>query len=129
MLHLGGVIKNMPYRLTPFQNDSYYHVFNRGVEKRQIFSSDRDYERFLQTTYYYLFSGPKPKFSTYKRFKFKEFYAKPKIVEVICYCLMPNHFHLLLKQVKENGIHEFMSKLCVCVVQYELCAKLLLRFW
>src|SRR3989344_2021956 len=108
----------MPYRLTPFQTDHFYHVYNRGVEKRQVFSSQRDYERFLQTIYYYQFSGPKPKLSTYKRFKFKEFYNNPKIVEIVCYCLMPNHFHFLLKQVKENGIQEFMSKLSNSYAKY-----------
>jgi putative transposase len=108
----------VPYRLVPFQTNYFYHVFNRGVEKRQIFSSPRDYERFLQTIYYYQFSGPKPKLSTYKRFKFKEFYSNPKIVEIICYCLMPNHFHFLLKQIKENGIREFMSKLSNSYTKY-----------
>ncbi len=108
----------MPYRLTPFQTEYYYHVFNRGVEKREIFSSPRDYERFLQTIYYYLFSGPKPRFSTHKKFKFKEFYVNPKIVEVVCYCLMPNHFHLLLRQVKDNGIHKFMSKVLNSYTKY-----------
>jgi putative transposase len=108
----------VPYRLTPFQTDCYYHIFNRGVEKRQIFSSDNDYQRFLGTVYYYLFSGPKPRFSTFRKFKFKEFYLKPKIVEVICYCLMPNHFHMLVKQVTEGGIHEFISKLLNSFTKY-----------
>lgn len=108
----------MPYRLTPFQTDSYYHIFNRGVEKRQIFSSDHDYQRFLNTIYYYLFSGPKPRFSTFRKFKLKEFYLKPKIVEIISYCLMPNHFHLLVKQDSEGGIHEFMSKLLNSFTKY-----------
>lgn len=108
----------MPYRLTPFQTGSYYHIFNRGVEKRKIFTASEDYARFLETIYFYRFSGPKPKLSTRKRFKTKEFYNNPKIVEVICYCLMPNHFHLLLKQVIDNGIHEFMSKVSNSYTKY-----------
>ncbi|MCL5020018.1 MAG: transposase [Patescibacteria group bacterium] len=100
----------MPYRATPFVNDCFYHVYNRGVEKRQIFLIERDYQRFLQTLYYYQFIGPKPRYSTRLRFKNKEFDKNPKIVEIVCYCLMPNHFHLLLKQLKAGGIQEFLSK-------------------
>lgn len=108
----------MPYRTIPFTNNGFYHVYNRGVEKRQIFMHERDYERFIQTLYYYQFSGPKPRFSTHKRFRSKDFYKNPKIVEIICYCLMPNHFHLLLKQVRDNGIQEFLSKLINSYTKY-----------
>lgn len=108
----------MPYRVTPFVNDNFYHVFNRGVEKRKIFISDQDYQRFIQTLYYYQFEGPKPRFSNHNRFKIKDFSNNPKIVEIICYCLMPNHFHLLLKQVKEKGIQEFLSKVSNSYTKY-----------
>lgn len=100
----------MPYRQTPFITDNYYHLFNRGVEKRIVFSDNQDYQRFLFTLYYYQFTGPKPKLSTYKRYHTQNFNENPKIVEVICYCLMPNHFHLLLKQIKDGGIQEFIRK-------------------
>ncbi|MFH1833289.1 MAG: transposase [Candidatus Levyibacteriota bacterium] len=79
---------------------------------------DRDYQRFLQTLYYYQFSGPKARFSTHKKFKNKNFDKNPKIVEIICYCLMPNHFHLLLKQLKDNGIQEFLSKVANSYAKY-----------
>ena len=108
----------MPYRDTPFLNNNFYHIFNRGVEKRETFSSKRDYERFLQTVYYYQFGGPKPKFSTYTRFRLKNFNENPKIVEINCYCLMPNHFHLLVKQTRDSGIHEFMTKLLNSYTKY-----------
>ena len=100
----------MPYRITPFETAGFYHIYNRGVEKRQIFLDERHYQRFLQTLYYYQFSGPKPKFSHQFHFKEKDFYENPKIVEIICYCLMPNHFHLLIRQQEEGGIKEFMQK-------------------
>lgn len=103
-------VKTVPYRVTPFVNDSFYHVYNRGVEKRQVFLIERDYQRFLQTLYYYQFNGPKPRFSNRLRFKDKNFNKNQKIVEIVCYCLMPNHFHLLLKQLKNGGIQEFLSK-------------------
>lgn len=101
----------MPYRVVPLENGHFYHVYNRGVEKRTIFESDRDYQRFLQTFEYYQISGPKPRFSQQKMFKVVEYKNNPKIVEVICYCLMPNHFHLLIRQLTEKGIQEFITKI------------------
>lgn len=79
---------------------------------------DEDYRRFFQTIHYYQFSGPKPRFSTHRRFRVKDFNKNPKIVEVVCYCLMPNHFHLLLKQVKDHGVHEFLSKITNSYTKY-----------
>ncbi|MFH0936903.1 MAG: transposase [Candidatus Daviesbacteria bacterium] len=108
----------MPYRIIPFQNLNFYHVYNRGVEKRQIFLTQRDYQRFLQTLYYYQFSGPKPKLSNLDRFKSQNFHENPRIIETICYCLMPNHFHLLLRQTKDEGTKEFMGKILNSYTKY-----------
>lgn len=72
-------IRLMPYRTTPFADDNFYHIFNRGVEKRITFTLDRDYQRFLQTLYYYQFSGPKPQFSTYNRFKNQDFFNNKRL--------------------------------------------------
>lgn len=108
----------MPYRIVPLTNGSYYHIYNRGVEKRIIFNDDHDYQRFLRVLYYYQFSGPKPPFSDHHRFKVKDYSSNPKIGEVHCYCLMPNHFHILIKQVGEGGITEFMRKILNSYTKY-----------
>lgn len=108
----------MPYRITPFVNQSYYHIFNRGINRQPIFSNDRDYQRFLATLNYYQFSGPKSRFSTHQRFRLKDFSNNPKIIEIIAFCLMPNHFHLLLRQLKDNGIVEFISKVLNSYTKY-----------
>lgn len=108
----------MPYRLTNFANQNFYHVFNRGVNKQEIFNNPDDYEHFFQTIFYYQFSGPKPRFSTHRRFRIKDFTKNPKILEIICYCLMPNHFHFLLRQVKNGGITEFISKISNSYTKY-----------
>lgn len=102
----------MPYRKTQFVNGNYYHLYNRGVAKQLIFKEDRDYFRFLDTLNYYHYSGKKPKFSL--RFKLKSFKLNTKnpLIEIVAYCLMPNHFHLLVKQLRDNGIEELMTKLC-----------------
>ena len=100
----------MPYRTTPLVNGEIYHVFNRGVAKLPIFTDKRDHARFLETIFYYQFQGPKPQFSQLNRFKDFKFENNKKILEILCYCLMPNHYHFLVKQLEENGISEFARK-------------------
>lgn len=102
----------MPGRIIPLVTGEYYHIFNRGNEKRNIFTQPRDYKRFLKTFYYYQFAGPKPSFSKFAKSDFNSFKPAPekKLVEIICYCLMPNHFHFLVKQFKDNGISVFLSQ-------------------
>lgn len=103
----------MPSRIVPFVNGQIYHIYNRGCEKRRIFESRADYQRFLKLLNYYQFEGPKPKLSYFLNLDIKA--AKPvlnkKIIEILNYCLMPNHFHLTLKQLEDGGITEFMSKI------------------
>ena len=100
-----------------FVNGEIYHIYNRGVEKRNIFSDEQDYFRFIHDLFEFNDSSPAGKFS---QNKFSE--AKPQevvspiaarklLVEIWCFCLMPNHFHLILKQIAGNGIILFMQKL------------------
>lgn len=110
----------MPGRKAVLAPGYFYHVFNRGVEKRDIFMNPRDYERFLRTAKYYQYSGPKPKFSRLTQVGLKKFdpVLNRKLVEIISYCLMPNHFHLLLKQLVKNGISVFISQICNSYTKY-----------
>lgn len=108
----------MPYRITPFVNNGYYHLYNRGLDKQSIFTNQKDYSRFIQTFFYYQIENPKPKFSTYKISKIFPVDTSKKIVDIICYCLMPNHYHLLVKQLKEGGISEFMRKFIHSYTKY-----------
>lgn len=109
----------MPYRVTPLVNNEFYHIFNRGVEKRPTFLGNGDFERFLRLLNYYQYQGPKPRFSQFNRFKnLIKFDQNPKVIEIICYCLMPNHFHSLIKQAKDGGISEFMRKISDSYTRY-----------
>ena len=110
----------MPGRLTPLVTEQFYHIYNRGSEKRNIFTQLRDYSRFQKTFYYYQFLGPKPSFSKFSKSDLNFFKPNPdrKIVDVICYCLMPNHFHFLLRQLKENGISIFIGQLSNSYTKY-----------
>jgi len=101
----------MPYDQAIFTDGEFYHVYNRGVEKRITFLDSRDYQRFLQTIEYYRFKNPPAKFSARNRPSLKQKIQKEELlVEIICFCLMPNHFHLELRQEDEKGITEFMRK-------------------
>ncbi|MBI3103740.1 transposase [Candidatus Daviesbacteria bacterium] len=110
----------MPGRITPLATGEYYHIYNRGSEKRNIYTQQRDYARFLKVIFYYQFMGPRPSFSKFS--KSEIILLKPlsqeKIIEVICYCLMPNHFHFLIRQLKENGISKFMSQISNSFTKY-----------
>lgn len=108
----------MPYRIIPFVNGEFYHLYTRGVEKQQTFSDRRDYSHFVDALFYYQIQNPKPRFSTHRRSKLFPIDVSKKIVEIICYCLMPNHFHLLVKQLQDGGISELMRKLLLSATKY-----------
>lgn len=101
----------MPGRITPLVIGEFYHIYNRGNNKNDIFIQSRDYSRFQKTFYYYQFQRPKPKFSDLTKSQLNNLnpLINERLVEIICYCLMPNHFHFLVKQLKENGIAKFLS--------------------
>lgn len=110
----------MSYKQAVFANGEFYHVFNRGVEKRLIFLDKRDYRRFIEALYYYQFENPPTRFSLRNRSSLiREGKRIDSLsVEIVCYCLMPNHFHLLLKQVVENGVSIFLSKVANSHTKY-----------
>lgn len=110
----------MPGRNEPLAVNEFYHIYNRGVEKKNIFLQRRDYKRFLQTVYYYQFAGPKPKFSNFAKAQLGNFkpQQQQKLVEILCFCLMPNHFHFLVKQLKGNGTSFFLAQLCNSYTKY-----------
>lgn len=83
----------------------------------QIFDNFYDYSRFLKTFIYYSIEGPKPKFSIFTP-ETKHLDRSKTIVDIVCFCLMPNHFHFLLRQNREGGITEFVSKLSNSYTKY-----------
>lgn len=108
----------MVYRKTVLANEQIYHILNRGVEERNIFLDKRDYSRFFQSFLYYQKANPPVRFS-FKQFTQEKLLSKlENLVEIICYCLMPNHFHFLLKQKKSHGISSFIKKLTNSYARY-----------
>ena len=107
----------MPLRKVLLTTNEFYHVLNRGVASLPIFRNVSDYKRFLSLIDYYRFSDANlsyskfADFSSEERIKFKNKNLNNPQVEILAYCLMQNHFHFLLQQVKDNGILKFMSSL------------------
>jgi len=82
-----------------------------------IYYTAFDFKHFLNIMFYYQVEGPKPRFSYFKE-KPIVLDTNKRIVDIICYCLMPNHFHFLLRQNKEGGITEFISKISNSYTKY-----------
>ncbi|MBI4999460.1 transposase [Candidatus Gottesmanbacteria bacterium] len=113
----------MPYRKIVFANNEVYHIVNRGVADSPIFVSPKEYQRFLNLIDFYHFADLTTNFSHYMTLELKTrelFRQKMKnpLVEILAYCLMPNHFHLLLKQIKDNGISKMLANLQNGYVRY-----------
>jgi len=88
-------------------------VYNRGVDKRIIFTDEYDIRRFFQSVVE--FNTPQPIGSLYES-SFRRLGGETpkfegKLVNIIAYCLNPNHFHMLLEQAMDGGISEFMKRL------------------
>lgn|SRR3989338_2185550 len=102
----------------------YYHVFNRGVKKEPIFEDHNDFRRFYQSLY--LFNN-----ANFERPGRREIdretilaaheaylYDRDPYVKILSFCLIPNHFHLMIQQVKEGGAAKFFHKLLKGFAQY-----------
>ncbi len=111
------------YRKTPFAENEYYHVYSRGVEKRKIFLNTKDYSRFISLLYI-MNQNSSFRMDNFLRDNknnltniFKEKRQKT-LVSILGYCLMPNHFHLILYEHTEGGISKFMGKLLTAYSMY-----------
>ena len=97
--------------------DNIYHIFNRGVEKRHIFMDEHDYLRFVNNLA--IFNNTRPVLNAKYRVKeIEKLDSRKPFVDVLAFCLMPNHYHLLLKQKEGNGISKFMNKIGVGYANY-----------
>ncbi len=104
-------------RKDPFITGEYYHIYNRGIDKRVIFKSKKDYERFVMLLY--IANSNSDSFHldnliNRQNKKFNEILSLGKnnpLVSIGSWCLMPNHFHLLVKQEIDGGITKFMRKI------------------
>lgn len=130
-------------RVEPFTIGNYIHVYNRGNRKAEIVRSDQDKWRFMQALRFFndshlsqnilrdilggmLVSDTNRLINKLKRVPESVFELgwppnwpeKNPLVKILCYCLLPNHFHLLLKEIREGGISKFMQKLGIGFTNY-----------
>lgn len=104
-----------------FKPNTYHHIFNRGSFQQKIFRKEKDYTVFTDILRYYLLYpelAPLSKLSDQKTKKFKE-NKTPQPYFLIAYCLMPNHFHLLLKQIEvAPTLSDFLKKISITYAMY-----------
>lgn len=107
-------------RKEPLVNEEIYHIFTKSIAGFRIFNEDSEFLRMKNVMRYYQIEKPKIKFSDFiklKKIKETEIreenssYKQERLVEIIAYCIMPTHLHLILKQIKDNGISNFMNKI------------------
>ncbi len=100
----------MGNRKETFVTNEYYHICNRGIEGRSILGDKKDADRLVQCLS--AFNTDKPVGSLYElSFQTTKVGIKKKLVEIITYCLNPNHFHLVLRQKTDGGVSEFLKRL------------------
>lgn len=106
----------MPVRKTPLITGEIYHVFNHGIDYRDICQNNREYQHFLLTLWFYQPSILQMKLSHYLSLAtdariqlIPEISSKPKYVEIQAFSLLPNHYHLVIKQIVDKGISTFVG--------------------
>jgi len=109
----------MPIRKTNFYPESYYHIYNKGIDNRLIFQDDLDYQSFQTVLAYYLTSfKQKPKSGVLSRTGLKHTGMFEGRVNLLAYSLLPTQFHLLLRQTSENDITDFMTRVGTAYAMY-----------
>ncbi len=106
----------MPARYNPLVTNYYYHVYNRGVNKRPLFHKKKDYKRAINLIKFYRKLDYPIRFSKFLQLsnnQRKEIWQRLEksnaYVDIIAYCLMPNHFHFLIIQKSDIGTSKFMA--------------------
>jgi len=104
-------------RKIEFSVGEYYHVYNRGVEKRTIFLDNNDRDRFSKLLFVSNDTQPFI-FRDLKNKTFGEIKRDKPLIAIGAYCLMPNHFHMLVKETGDGGLSSFMEKITTAYSKY-----------
>ena len=102
-------MQNRDYKI--FKPDHYYHIFNRGNNKQDIFLDDQDYLNFLKRLKFTLGLSDQKSGLRITPLPLNSF-------SIVAYCLMPNHFHFLIKQNAQVGIDRLVSRVCTSYGSY-----------
>ncbi|MDP8231017.1 MAG: transposase [Candidatus Gorgyraea atricola] len=106
-------------RKVKFVEEGVYHIYNRGTDKRKVFCEDRDYLRFIHSMSGFNTTKPVELASILRRRNLRKnggfasalVSASEKLVKILYFVLMPNHYHLVLQQMVAGGVEKFMQKL------------------
>lgn len=103
--------------------DGIYHIVNRGVEDRVIFQNKRDYERFLLTilecnSLNSISIGKNRHRRNQNKRNNIQSSKDDKLIEILAFSLMPNHFHFAVKQLVDSGVAKFMQRICGSYAKY-----------
>lgn len=108
-----------------FVDRCYYHVFNKSIANFRIFNSEENYKRFLLILNYYNDQNPKQSLSSYLLLKENQKEKIDlletrinKIVKIISYCIMPDHYHLLIKVLKNGLIYKYLNMIALSYTRY-----------
>lgn len=110
----------MAYRRIPFAPGEWYHLYSRGIEKRQIFIDEADFRRF-RALLYLANSVKAVNFDTIRNIPYEEIFTLPRgktLVSIGAYCMMTNHPHLIVQEKEEGGITTFMHKFGTAYTSY-----------
>jgi len=111
-----------------FANDCFYHVYNRGVDKRKVFLNNKDYRRFFYSIKD--FNDKNSSINLFRRVSVSgntidvgnrishKIVDREPLVEIVSFCLMPNHFHFILRQIEDWGVSRFMQKMGIGYTNY-----------
>lgn len=116
-------------RRIQFKEENFYHVFNRGVDKRQVFMDDHDFLRFYVSLY--AFNDAQYIAGRYRGLDVAQILQtsrslttgsptdiRERMVDIVAFCLLGNHFHLLLRQRIENGVSDFLKMITQGYTRY-----------
>ena len=106
------------HSIKEYEAGAYYHIYNRGVEKRTVFLDDADFKTFLGYLRLYLTDPNLPGDSRKVRPLSKPVKNYQGNIHLLSYCLMPNHFHLFIRQTSQDGMSHFMRSLMSEYVRY-----------
>jgi len=112
-------------RKEPLVTGFLYHICTKSIAGYKIFKFNEDYLRMLVMMKYYAYKEPPMKFSAYQKLEerrrceiFQKLINKERIVEILAYCIMPTHLHLILSQLKKDGISLYMKNLLNSYTRY-----------
>ncbi len=108
----------MSIRKVEFVQGEFYHIYNRGNSKQKIFHDKKDYERFIGLLF---LANSESSFNFFNLLKDGHLYDTDRgetLVDIGAYCLMPNHFHILITPKEAGGVSKFMQKLTTGYVMY-----------